>query len=105
MKKGRIDKWDKDLKNKLLEEFKNVLNINLPSGSKAVIRKFQDGDRVEVKGYGSICQIDGVDKFLTDITGQIHYRLISEDYLYNKVKTNNSDPASEDELKLIENEK
>ena len=62
---------------------------------------FKEGDRVENKGSGymGVMIIENVDEFLTRALNKLHWQVSSEDYILDRVKTNNAEPVGDDEIK------
>lgn len=61
--------------------------------------KFKKGDRVKANNYGGVLVLDCIDVLLTRALNKIHWQTSSEDYLQGRIKTNNGEPVSEDEIK------
>lgn len=64
-------------------------------------RNYKDGDRVEVKNYGDIMIVDGIDEFLTRGCNELHYWVWSENYLEDKSKVSTGEPCIEKDMKLL----
>lgn len=62
---------------------------------------FKIGDRVLAKGYCGVLIIDSKDESLSKLLGKTHWNTVSEDYINGKIKTNNGESYSEDELTII----
>ncbi len=62
---------------------------------------FKIGDRVSAKGYCGVLIIDSKDEFLSKVLRKTHWNTVSEDYINGKIKTNNGESYSEDELTII----
>ena len=71
-------------------------------GLKTYKPKFKGGDKVtaEKVGYHNVMYVEGIDEYLTQMTGRLHYILCDVKYALGKQKTNNADPYAEDDLNL-----
>ena len=66
------------------------------------MNKLNIGERVSLKGYTRIVEVEGIDEMLTSMSGKTHYLGVDVDYLDNKCKTNNCEPFTfKDVEKLI----
>jgi len=60
--------------------------------------ELKKGDRVNLKGYGSLVEVDGVDDFLTEMLKKTHYTGTDVDFIEGRSKTTNCEPFTIDEI-------
>jgi hypothetical protein len=63
--------------------------------------KVKIGDKVQLKGYIGIVEIDGIDEMLTSMLKKKYYTGVDVDYLEGKRKVNNCEPFSIDDIEYI----
>lgn len=62
------------------------------------IKQTAKNKRVRLRHYANEVEITGVDSFLTELTGIIHYTGVDVDFLEGKRKVNNCEPFTEKDI-------